>query len=53
MDPKKPVPLPPPGTPAPRPPAEVDPARRQDEELDQELDGTFPASDPLPWHHGS
>jgi hypothetical protein len=52
MDPKAPVPVPPPGTPAPRPP-EVDPARRQDEELDQELDGTFPASDPLPWHHGS
>ena len=31
-------------------------ARRQrhqhlDEELDKELDGTFPASDPIPWSH--
>jgi hypothetical protein len=53
MDPKTPVPLRPPGTQAPRPPAESDPARTQDEELDRELDGTFPASDPVPWHHGS
>ena len=22
-----------------------------DERLDEELDQTFPASDPLPWHH--
>ncbi len=27
--------------------------RTQDEELDRELDDTFPASDPVPWHHGS
>jgi len=25
--------------------------QRLDRELDQELDGTFPASDPLPWSH--
>jgi hypothetical protein len=53
MDPKVPVPLPPPGTEAPRSPEEVEPARTQDEQLDEELDETFPASDPVPWHHGS
>ena len=27
------------------------PARKLDQELDRELDDTFPASDPLPWSH--
>jgi hypothetical protein len=31
------------------PEAQADPAL--DRELDQELDDTFPASDPLPWSH--
>jgi hypothetical protein len=25
----------------------------QDDRLDEELVGTFPASDPIPWRHGS
>jgi hypothetical protein len=28
-----------------------DVAGKQDQELDQELNDTFPASDPLPWSH--
>jgi hypothetical protein len=53
MDPKTPVPLPTPETQAPRAPADVDDVHTQDERLDKELDGTFPASDPVPWHHGN
>lgn len=26
-------------------------AQRLDHELDEELEGTFPASDPIPWSH--
>jgi hypothetical protein len=36
------------------PPAEkIEPAPQTDldREIDEELDGTFPASDPLPWSH--
>jgi hypothetical protein len=39
----------------PKEPAEPKPQNRDeqalDREVDQELDGTFPASDPLPWSH--
>jgi hypothetical protein len=30
--------------------AENERKRQQDERLDDELDQTFPASDPIPWH---
>lgn len=40
-----------PTTTQPHPP---DPPRPiTEDELDEELDETFPASDPLPWHHDS
>ena len=48
---------PPPGSSPVRPPKPADQATDEerhkalDQELDKELDGTFPASDPLPWNH--
>jgi hypothetical protein len=39
----------PPGTPAPSP--ETEALEKEDERLDEELDETFPASDPIPYRH--
>lgn len=45
----------PPPPPAPSPsdarPARDDGGVDEDERLDEELDETFPASDPIPWSH--
>ena len=40
-----------PRTPVPGSPAPADPARQRDRRLDEELDETFPASDPVPVRH--
>jgi hypothetical protein len=40
----------PPGTPALSP--ETETLEKEDERLDEELDETFPASDPIPYNHG-
>lgn len=46
-----------PRTPAPGLPAdeahEADSAKKADERLDEELEETFPASDPIPYRHDS
>jgi hypothetical protein len=51
MKPQAPAPEPPPPLPTPRPAADAWLTHRQNERLDEELDGTFPASDPVPWQH--
>jgi len=38
-------------TPGGSKPPQADVTVEVDERLDEELDQTFPASDPLPWHH--
>ena len=35
------------------PTTRIDERKEWDERLDEELDGTFPASDPVPWRHDS
>jgi hypothetical protein len=48
MDPRTPAPaLPPPET------GGADAAEKADERLDEELEETFPASDPIPYRHDS
>jgi hypothetical protein len=40
-----------PDTQSPKSPVPPDPARKQDRRLDEELEETFPASDPVPVRH--
>ena len=35
----------------PQPSGDADEAEKKDERLDEELDETFPASDPIPYNH--
>jgi len=51
MKPSAPVPEPLPATPVRPLATDVKDDHRQDDRLDEELDGTFPASDPVPWQH--
>jgi hypothetical protein len=54
MKPTDPVPTKVPSASQPQKGGEPQPDRadpKLDRELDQELDGTYPASDPLPWSH--
>ncbi|HEV7985207.1 MAG TPA: hypothetical protein VGP20_03505 [Steroidobacteraceae bacterium] len=37
----------------PQPSSDADEAEKNDERLDEELDETFPASDPIPYRHDS
>lgn len=48
--PKEPAPAPA-AAPVPDEPAKSPAEKQLDQEVDRELDDTFPASDPLPWSH--
>ena len=51
MDPRTHAHSPEAGPAAPSPPADAESADKADQRLDEELDETFPASDPIPYRH--
>jgi hypothetical protein len=53
MDPRTRTPAAPPDTGHADEAEEADAAEKADERLDEELDETFPASDPIPYRHDS
>jgi hypothetical protein len=51
MDPVRPPPGPATRPEQPQPSSDAEEAKKEDERLDEELDETFPASDPIPYRH--